>query len=203
MAETQRDARFFTPVMAVIRQTLIDSGLPFDSIRLGELIERDGQSGAGIMSSHQIPSVTNRTTERPSGGAIPNCKWRNDDGHLVVRHLRAKFVAHFDVQIYSPQLAASCDFLFDFVANLPRNCLDGQRFAGYNDALTPAADRVPVDQQGNQIELTPISPIFPELRTSTARLYRSSVIVRAESGIYLDLVRGVPVTAVLRQPTIL
>lgn len=204
-ADDNRDPRFHSPVLDTIKACLISPAVGMSDmlVKIGEAIDRDGTSGAAIQSSRQIPSVANKVGERTDGGALRHVSWRNSDGHLVVRHRRATLIGHFDVTIWSGSMGQTCSWLYDLIANLPNDTRDGMLFSQYDPLATPPADRVPLEKQGNPIVLSCISPIFPEVRTSTGKTYKGSLIVRAEGAVWTDMVRGVPVTPKFLEPTFL
>lgn len=183
---------FLAPVKDVIAATLYSLNL-FDAMTVlkHDSIERDGSHGASIVVSKQIVPVVNRTEEKPRGGRT-QMTYLDVDGNTWERVFRSTLIVHFDVAIWFPDMARSVEALFGLVGQLPRATVDGH--------LPKAVLPEPLVSSngeawgGNPIELECISPQLPEERTSTARTYRSSVIVRATGGIYHDSIRRVQVT---------
>lgn len=185
MANSDPHPIFFKPVKDAIRSTLVSAGLPELNISFNS-IERDGILSATILQSRQIPPVMNRTQEVPSRKKFA---WVDSTGANRERIYCNSLILHFDVQIKAPSIAQVLGFFFEFCRLFPRSIPDGHRLA---DPLAPSYGEF----LGNPLELSMITPLFPDDTVVTAKDYSCSWIVRAEGGVYFDSPARVSVTPV-------
>lgn len=182
---------FVGPCKEVIKAALILAGIPEIDIDYSS-VERNGAIGARILTSRNIPTTINYTEERPSGSRFAT--WRSDAGELITRAQRAHMTMSFEVQMWSESLSVATGFLFDFVRHMPRSAFDAM----------PQMGKAVQTDPGNRIEFGLVNPQLPDETTSTAKQYRSSIIVRADGGLYLD--KGVTVqvdTRITMNPNLL
>lgn len=176
--------RFVQPCKEAIRAAIVTFGNGFTDLTVSfNSIERDPATGANILLSRQVPPTTNRKTEMSNSGRT-GFSWLADDGSTMTRHLAAQLEIYFDVTLFSPSLYVSTDALFHLIATLPRSIFDGHMLSGV--AVQPEG------YAGNPIELTAIAPVLPDDTVSTAKQYRSSLLVKASGNVYRDMVSSVP-----------
>ena len=182
--------RFVQPCKEAIRGAITTFGNGFNDLTVSfNAIERDPATGANILLSRQVPPTTNRKTEMSNAGRS-GLSWLADDGSTITRHLMAQLEIYFDVSLFSPSLYISTDVLFHLIANLPRSAFDGHLLSGV--AVQPDGFL------GNPVEFTAIAPVLPDDTVSTAKQYRSSLLVKASGNIYRDMVSSVPMRGVPR-----
>lgn len=195
MAHNDPSQIFIFPVKDVIRATLkaIDPVAFTDESVTFNAIERDRSVGASILLSSEIPPIANRKDEKPSSGRIGD-PWRGTDGKTLYQRLwRSGLTVCFDVKIWSQSLATSTQHLFDLISLLPRACYDGQL---QRDAADPEEGFV-----GNPVELSVLSPRFPDDKTAVSKTYYASCVVRADGGIYYDAPVAREVSGIIRMAT--
>lgn len=181
---------FFGPVKSAIRKALVDSGMDAIDVQLNA-VERAGLKRATITNSREIPPVTNRTGERT---AAVERKFVGDNGNARNRYRVATMIVHFDVRITTPSITEATMLLIGLHRHLPRAIGDGMLFPGF--AVQPSA----VGIDGNPVELSIITPRFPDDTVATAKSYESFCIVRAEGGIFLDSPEHVSATLRVASP---
>lgn len=184
---------FFGPVKDAVRKALVDSGIDEMDVQYNGQ-ERAGLRRVTVTNSRQIPPVTNRTGERP--GAVSR-RWPGDDGNIRIRRIIATMIVHFDVRISSPSITESTILLIGLHRHLPRAIGDGMLFPGLLEQRSAAGI------EGNPVELSIITPIFPDDTVLTAKSYESSCIVRAEGAIYLDSPEHISATLRIAMPPVL
>jgi hypothetical protein len=183
MANSDPYPIFFKPVKEIVRSTLATAGLSDMDISFNK-IERVGQDSASVIISHQIPPVMNRTGEKLARKPF---QWKDSAGKTRDRVYCADMIVHFDVNIMASSVERVMGFFYGFVRSFPRATVDGHRLA---DPLAPEY----AEMKGNAIELSIITPIFPDDTVVTAKDYRVFFIVRAEGGIWFDSPPWVSVT---------
>lgn len=183
MANSDPYPIFFKPVKDVIRSSLLTAGLSDMDVSFNK-IERTGQQAGSIIISHQIPPVMNRTGEVPSRKSR---QWKDSAGKTRDRVYCADMIVHFDVHIQACSILDVMNIFYGFVRSFPRATVDGHRLA---DPVAPDYDTM----FGNPIELSIITPIFPDDTVVTSKDYKVSFIVRAEGGIWFDSPAWVSVT---------
>lgn len=183
MANSDQYPIFFKPVKEAIRSSLMTAGLSDMDVSFNK-IERTGQESGSIVISHQIPPVMNRTGEKPARKPF---QWKDSAGKTRDRVYCADLIVHFDVNITGCSIQQVMDFFFGFVRVFPRATVDGHRLA---DPLAPDY----ATMLGNPIELSIITPTFPDDTVVTSKDYRVFFIVRAEGGIWFDSPPWVSVT---------
>ena len=177
---------FVKPCKDAIKAALVLAGIGELDISYSS-IERNGATGARILSSQKIPPVMNMAGDPPNGGV--RSSWRGDDGQLRVRSKRFDLILHFDVTMWSEKLSEATQFFFDFARHLPRSITDAMPASGL--AVQPA------DEHGMPILLTMLMPILPDDTTNTAKQYKATCVVRADGGLWLDKQATVAVTPVI------
>ena len=175
MASSDPYSIFFKPVKEQIRSTLREAGLSDMDVSFNK-IERTGQESGSIIISHQIPPVMNRTGEKP--GRKP-FQWKDSAGKTRDRVYCADLIVHFDVNIMACSVERVMEIFFAFVRKFPRATVDGHRLS---DVAAPEY----ATMMGNPVELSIITPLFPDDTVVTSKDYRVFFIVRAEGGIYFD-----------------
>lgn len=187
MANSDPHPIFFLPSKTAIRAALVQAGMSEMEVSFNA-IERDSIRSATILNSRQIPPVMNRTGEVPARKAM---EWFDSAGDKRQRVYASSLIVHFDVDLKAPSIVQVMDTFFGFMAAFPRSVPDGHRLsdplaANYASFL------------GNPIELSVITPTFPDDTVVTAKDYRCSFIVRAEGGIYFDSPARISVTPSVR-----
>lgn len=166
---------FFLPVKNAIRSALVAAGVDEMDVSFNA-VERKGQVAATVLLSKQIPPTTNRVSEKL---ARAQGRWVDSTGANRTRVYCYDLIVHFDVSIQAFSIDKAVGAFFGFAREFPRAILDGHLFSAPG-ALDPSKDI------GNPIELSILSPIFPDDTAVTAKDYRCSWIVRAEGGIFYD-----------------
>lgn len=180
---------FIKPVKDAIKTAILAAVPDFSDLDVRyNSIERDGIKGATILISPEIIPSVNRKDERTAAGRVES--WRGADGNLWARHLRCTLAVVFDVRLWTQRLDATTRALLASVGGLPRHCYDGHLLTD------PAA--VDPSFTGNLVELSALSPEFPDDKTAVSKTYYAGFKVRAEGGIYVDSVVGVPVSTKIR-----
>lgn len=166
---------FVAPVKASIKAALVSAGISELDISYSA-VERNASSGARILSS-KLPPTMDRVKEAKPAQRV-NQGWTGDDGSVWQRWKMCDLIVVYQVDMWAERLSLATGYLFDFIRHLPRACFDAMPKGGV--AIQPN------DEKGNRIELFPFAPQLPDDTTETAKQYKSSVLIRADGGIYLD-----------------
>ena len=175
MAHSDPHPIFVKPVKDTIKAALVRAGISDLDIQFNA-VERNGATGARIISSPAIPPSLSLADQRSSGGQRKS--WHGPDGRQYVRVYRYGMILTYQVELWSESLSQTTGFMFDFLRFLPRHCFDGQVF--------PVDPDPPSTDIGNRVELTATMLVLPDDTTSTAKQYKASVQVRADGALWED-----------------